>query len=253
MTKILKLHGYWLWCAIWYGITELVQLVLPHYIAYVMRYARHARSIVYMYWLKYDTPRFFNFLSKHSGTPNVATITDYQGLLTFRCTIRGSEVIRDYYLGPMSIWHTYSRYHKYILNIRYWWYYVMVWMWLDDENNINGVDRRIIAPQSTRAGREFMALPAAVKSEKILRVKIYRSVFEYDYHTDPTSTTLLEYHRRLWFVKYIHLNNLCRDKFINNNYFNEHIILPGCGFLVGKVIKRGSLCIFGYHVVEKGL
>lgn len=232
--------------SIMYCIIYTVQIFFPFYIAYVYKYAKKARSKIYTKWVvnKYFRDRFEKVLLSNYGIIDKVSKLD-DDIFKFNTYIYNSteEPIKHECKLKVYLDNSNSKYlEKLDTNIfKYCWYYYTIWMWLDDENNINGIDRRILDERNDL----FKHLKGVDRFNIIDGNKLYTNVFSLEYTKDDK---VVDFNRRFYFTKYITLNNYMRDK---GTYSKSIMLGKYFGFKYNSRLNRNTIILFGKDILER--
>lgn len=246
MSKIKKFID-WLLPTTIFFVMEGVNILFPYYPAYITKYGKKARAIVYGYWLTNKPERFYNYLSPELG--NIISYTNTDKLVTIFLTTRRGQQESTLYLGNYNQLDNSTVFKKYINLIRYYFYYIAVWMWLDDFGNINGVNKQVFNSDNSFICNEFLGLPIYRRQQLVEKVKLYDSIFAKDYQDPSKKVELNKFTNRLWFVRHQYLYNYLRDKCVRSTYENKYCLGSKNGFVYNPAIDRSCLTIIGYNIV----
>lgn len=242
----LKVTGRLISFCLMYCLIYIVQVFFPFYIAYVYKYAKKARSKIYTKWIvnKNYNNRFETMLFSHSGYINKVFKLD-NDIFKFKYYIMDptNEPIETECRLKVYLDNGSSAYlDKLNTSILYYiFYYYFIWIWLDDENNINGIDKRLVNEKS----EVFKNVNGKDKFNLINGNHIYTNVFSPEYSKDDT---IIDFNRRFYFTKYITLNNYMRDK---GTYSKEVMLGKYFGFKYNSRLKRNTIRLFGIDVLER--
>lgn len=228
---------------------EVVNVFLPFYPAFVLKHGRKARAIVYGRWLQYQPERFYNYLAPYVGEIINFKVTDKYAVVDIKKR-RGKD-IHTIFLGNFKQFknNTYLI-RKYNL-IRYYFYYIFVWIWLDDLYNISGFHKSVLSNNDNPINHAYVKLPIYKRVKLIENIKYYESIFTPEYQDPSKEVILNKFKNRLWFVKHQYTYNYLRDKCVRSTYENLYGLGSKSGFIYHTALDRSCLVIFGFNVITR--
>ena len=248
--------------AIVFLFIEIVTIFFPVYIAYVQKFGVKARSIVYGYWLIHRKDRFKNFLFEMAG--DVISIYFFLDprLLAFDVELSkyNGKIKKTFYIGNYGQLEVPIKRVRIWNYIRYQWYYWMVWVWLDDVNSVNALDKRVLlmyrdnddlgAPINWVTEAES-DIDFQGRLKYLTGITICNDVFDKDYYLGKYP--LPSFYKRLWGLKYQYINNFVRDRCVKTTKATRAFLKNRFGFVYNHDIKKSCLTLFGYNVVRRGV
>lgn len=229
-------------------IIESMFIFAPFYIAFVMRYSQKARKVVYGYWYNNDTNRFVSYYNFKIA--NIKNNFIENGLAAFRVETT-SGVTETIYISTeeeVNRYNTKNIFKLLFLDMRYHFYYMFIWSWLDDPTNVNGIDTSVLDPFSPKYVDIYNA---RINHKQFLRGTnnaVFTSVFDKEYI--KSNNPLFPFMTRLWFIKFQYLNNILRDLYTIDTIHNKTIFYK-TGYVYSPKYRRVCLTILGYNVFDK--
>ena len=246
MKKLKKLYN-WIIPTCMFFFMEGVNIFFPYYPAWVMKYGKKARAIVYGYWLVNKPIRFYNFLSSELGTVTGYNIDKDYATIHLCCRKTNTDTVL--YLGNFNQFNN-DTYLRTVYNrLRYYFFYNFVWIWLDDLNNIVGINKSALTKDNTVLASEFLKLPIAKRVKLVDKIKLYPSVFDRTYQDPTKSIELNKFKNRIWFVIHQYLYNYLRDKAVKSTYEDQYCLGSKNGFIYNPGLDRACLTIIGYNII----
>jgi len=222
----------------------VIYTILPIYPAWCYKHALKARGIVYGYWISTRSNRFFTILSSNSCSVNlwVKKKIGNNDVIEIKVHDR-NDYEHYYYLKDYN--QMFVREDFILIKIYQWvryiiWYYG-VWIWLDDDNNINGLDLRLFKTSS----KLYDKLTNDTAVYITTGAKVYTTVFDLPYVDDPR---VLSLDKIMYSVYNQEINNYIRDKAIYKTY--KSVMIGGIGFKINPLYFRSSINLFGYDVLK---
>lgn len=228
---------------------EIVNVFFPYYPAFIVILARRARAIVYGRWILYKPERFFNYLAPYVGEIVNIKIDSKYAIIDIRKR-RGKDIYTIYLANIKQFKNDTYLIRKYNL-IRYYFYYVFVWIWLDDLNNVAGYHKGVLKNSDTPIYHKYIRLPIYKRIQLVENIKYYDSIFSKEYQDLDKEVQLNKFKNRLWFVKYQYTYNYLRDKCVKTTYSNTYGLGSKNGFIYHTALDRSCLVIFGYNVITR--
>lgn len=223
---------------------RMVYALFPIYPAWCYKHALKARAIVYGYWILFNQKRLSNLLSSNATAIDSwdKVIKDDINVIDIKVHDRfgfhANLYIKDYNQMDISNRSIFFRIYSYL---RYLFWYYSIWIWLDDDNNINGLDLRIFNSDSK--------LYENLKNETAVYVadgaRVYTSVFDFAYIQEPK---ILALDKIMYSVYNQEMNNYMRDKAVYKDY--KTVIVMGIGFKVNPLYNRSVVNFFGWDVFK---
>lgn len=198
-------------------LIEFLYSFFNFYIILCYKFHKKARSIVYAYWLNYDTNRFYNFIGFDFKSEELKYLY-YQNNLVYAYKDRNLPIcyVKDYEQYQNTK-------YKFFYKIKYIFYYCFIYMFLDDVDNINGVNKKILL------NKKYFKFINRLKFNKL---KIYKSIFTEEYWLEDSK---LDFDTIKFFIKYTYTYNYLRDKAINIKPING-LVGYKYDYKVGKYI-----------------
>lgn len=246
MKKLKKLYN-WMIPTFMFFFMEGVNIFFPYYPAWVMRFGKKARAIVYGYWLINKPTRFYNFLSSELGTVTGYNIDKDYATIYLHCRKTNNDTVL--YLGNFNQFNNDSYLRMFYNRLRYYFFYNFVWIWLDDLNNIVGINKSVLTKDNTVLASEFLKLPIAKRVKLVDKIKLYPSVFDRTYQDPNSIIELNKFKNRIWFVKHQYLYNYLRDKAVKSTYEDQYCLGSKNGFIYNPGLDRACLTIIGYNII----
>lgn len=234
------------------AIMKPVYKLFPWYVAFCYKHARRARAIVYNYWLAFDKQGIKKF-KKYLSLTGTSTII-YSGSVSkpdlYPAGTPANEIdnvieflnidnigtpeyryLKDFGDNPST--NSIGRLYYYI---RYLFYYYTIWIWLDDETNVNGIDFEIV----TRTPK----LSELTKQYIVKDTRSYVNCFDIKY---VTRTELLPLDKITYIVPLQKLNNWLR---MNVTYKELLNIGKSFGYRIDPSYRQSVMRIFNKSILD---
>ena len=222
----------------------IVYTLFPIYVAICYKNALKARGIVYGYWISSGNNRLYTMLSSNACSIKSWKKVEVDGIKVIQIEANAMNdyeyvyYIKDYNQMFTKDSNIFVKCYNYI---RYLFWYYIVWIWLDDDNNINGLDLRIFKPNSRLYDR--------LKNETAIYItsgaKVYAKVFDLPYIEDPR---VLKLDKIMYSVYNQEINNYQRDK--GSYKYYRTVMLMGIGFKINPYYFRSTINVFGYDLLK---
>lgn len=185
---------------------EIIYDLFPLYVALVYKKQHTIRSKIYSYWLLNDKERFINF-KYFNLNKDFFNFYYIEGLYT---VIKYKD--KFYYLGyskDLNKYNTENKFKRFINKIEYLLFYYFGYIYLDDINNINGINPKVF-------NSKYYLTSMTEKEIKMLEgIKVQTSVFDFSYWNDKYIPTI---EQCKFFIEKSYTYNYLRDKCYNNTY-----------------------------------
>lgn len=186
-------------------IIEFIYIFIPLYVVLIYKKQHKIRSKIYNYWLLNNKDRFINLKGfnlsndffKFYYVDDKYTIIHYNNKL--------------YYIGYSADFNNFNKTNillKFYYKISYLLYYYFGYIFLDDVNNINGINNKVFNSRlfNTINNYELKLLEG---------IKVQKSVFELEYWEDKYVPTM---EQCKFFINKSYTYNYLRDKGYNNKF-----------------------------------
>ena len=223
-----------------YVFMTIIYTTFPMYPAYCYKYGLKARSIVYGYWLSKRQEEFLRYLSKYS-----CTIRNYRVV-----TIDGIDLIEIHVFDKYDKEHYYYiRYYDQIVTkdsklgkrifgyLRYLYWYYVIWIWLDDDNNVNGINSDVFKNKSKLDFKTILYITTGIK--------VYESIFDLQYALE---NFVLGFDKALYSIRDQDCSNYLRHRAVSK-YYETNTIL-GLGYRVNSKYFKSTVVLFGYDILK---
>lgn len=207
------------------------------YIAFIYRYHQKARSVIYSYWLYHDPNRFKTYL-RYNDLKELDIDSKY-------IFYDNELVLLDNHSTNLNLRFRYFGYKKdfermktknFINTLIYYFYYIFIYIFLDDIYNLNGVNTKVL--NNPKYFRDF----TEKEFVEYKQLKVVESVFNKKYWLDKTK---IKFNIVMFFVSNSYTNNYFRDKC----YYGSKINFPIIKFLYDKKYDAYVIHLFGRNLL----
>lgn len=217
--------------------------ICPFYVPFIYRYAQKARWVVYSRWLidPEFNGNFKKMLFKHSG-PICKVFKRTEGVFTFsilKGTKKDEKHLRDFDNVKHISYNQMNFIQQQIYKIRYNFWFYMVWIWLDDNYNVNGLDSR--AFDTNESLNHYIIRDGVLLTN--YRPKYYESVFDQEYASDTAINA--PYSLRFYICNMERSNNYLRLNVVNKEEYNGLFIK----YKWNENAKKYTLRIAGHELL----